>query len=399
MPPAPETVPLPIASDWDVVVIGAGLAGALAAHGLARRGVQVLLVEQRVFPRWKVCGACLSPQALAALEAAGLAGLVVGQGGLALGSLELGVAGLVSPIALGSGQVLSRARLDQALVEAAEAAGATVLTGTRAVLGAQAVQGATTAGLAPHREVVLQNGAARRIVSAKVVLIAAGLTHRCLDGEPQITSCIDPLSRVGAGCVLPGDAAGPPPGVLQMAVGRGGYVGMVRVEGGEINLACAFDQPLLRSSGGAAGACQAILTEAGFASPPGLDVATWQLTAALSRRTSPLAGHRLLLLGDAAGYVEPFTGEGMGWALTSSLAALPLVLRGLENWDGAIEADWRRHHHRWVSQRQNFCRALALVLRNPRSTWGLSRLAGTFPSITSCMIGLVQRPTLPCLTD
>jgi 2-polyprenyl-6-methoxyphenol hydroxylase-like FAD-dependent oxidoreductase len=399
MPPAPETVPLPIASDWDVVVIGAGLAGALAAHGLARRGVQVLLVEQRVFPRWKVCGACLSPQALAALEAAGLAGLVVGQGGLALGSLELGVAGLVSPIALGSGQVLSRARLDQALVEAAEAAGATVLTGTRAVLGAQAVQGTATAGLAPHREVVLQNGAARRIVSAKVVLIAAGLTHRCLDGEPQITSCIDPLSRVGAGCVLPGDAAGPPPGVLQMAVGRGGYVGMVRVEGGEINLACAFDQPLLRSSGGAAGACQAILTEAGFASPPGLEVATWQLTAALSRRTSPLAGHRLLLLGDAAGYVEPFTGEGMGWALTSSLAALPLVLRGLENWDGAIEADWRRHHHRWVSQRQSFCRALALVLRNPRATWGLSRLAGTFPSITSCMIGLVQRPTLPCLTD
>jgi 2-polyprenyl-6-methoxyphenol hydroxylase-like FAD-dependent oxidoreductase len=395
----PLALPGTIASDWDVVVIGAGLAGALAAHGLARRGVQVLLVEQRVFPRWKVCGACLSPQALAALEAAGLAGLVVGQGGLALGSLELGVAGLVSPIALGSGQVLSRARLDQALVEAAEAAGATVLTGTRAVLGAQAVQGTATAGLAPHREVVLQNGAARRIVSAKVVLIAAGLTHRCLDGEPQITSCIDPLSRVGAGCVLPGDAAGPPPGVLQMAVGRGGYVGMVRVEGGEINLACAFDQPLLRSSGGAAGACQAILTEAGFASPPGLEVATWQLTAALSRRTSPLAGHRLLLLGDAAGYVEPFTGEGMGWALTSSLAALPLVLRGLENWDGAIEADWRRHHHRWVSQRQSFCRALALVLRNPRATWGLSRLAGTFPSITSCMIGLVQRPTLPCLTD
>jgi hypothetical protein len=184
-----------------------------------------------------------------------------------------------------------------------------------------------------------------------------------------------------------------------MAVGRGGYVGLVRVEGGEINLACAFDPALLRSSGGAAGACQTILKEAGFAQPPGLEGAAWQLTAALSRRTRPLAGHRLLLLGDAAGYVEPFTGEGMGWALTSSLAALPLVLRGLEHWDGAIEADWRRLHHRWVSRRQTFCRTLAMVLRNPRATWGLSRLAGTFPSITSSMIGLVQRPTLPCLTD
>ena len=403
MPPAPELLPLSpplaIASDWDVVVVGAGLAGALAAHGLARRGVRVVLVEQRVFPRWKVCGACLSPQALAALEAADLAGLVSGQGGTALGSLELGVAGLVSPIALGSGQVLSRARLDQALVDAAEAAGATVLTGTRAVLGAQAELGAATAGLVPHRQVVLQNGAARRMVSAKVVLIAAGLSHRCLDGEAEITSSIDPLSRVGAGCVLPGDAAGPPPGVLQMAVGWGGYAGLVRVEGGQINVACAFDPPMLRSSGGAAGACQAILTEAGFAAPSGLEAAAWQLTAALSRRSSPLSAHRLLLLGDAAGYVEPFTGEGMGWALTSSLAALPLVLRGLEHWDGAIEADWRRRHHRWVSQRQGFCRALALILRNPRATWGLSRLAATFPSITSSMIGFVQRPSLPCLTD
>jgi|UniRef100_UPI004048B1CD menaquinone-9 beta-reductase len=383
MPPAP---------DWDVVVVGAGLAGSLAAHGLARRGVRVLLVEQRVFPRWKVCGACLSPQALAALEAAGLAGLVADQGGLTLRSLELGVAGVVSPIALGSGRVLSRARLDQALVEAAEAAGATVLTGTRAVL-------AHAAGQAPHRQVMLQKGTARRRVSAKVVLIAAGLTHRCLDGETEITSSVDPGSRVGAGCVLPAGAAGLPPGVLQMAVGRGGYVGLVRVEGGEINLACAFDPALLRSSGGASGACQTILKEAGFAQLPGLEGAAWQLTAALSRRTRPLAGHRLLLLGDAAGYVEPFTGEGMGWALTSSLAALPLVLRGLEHWDGAIEADWRRLHHRWVSQRQTFCRTLALVLRNPWATWGLSRLAGTFPSFTSSMIGLVQRPNLPCVTD
>lgn len=391
---------MPLAPDWDVVVVGAGLAGALAAHGLARRGVRVLLVEQRLFPRWKVCGACLSPQALAALEGAGLAGLVMGQGGLALGSLELGVAGLVSPIALGSGQVLSRARLDQALVEAAEAAGASVLMGTRAVLGAQAeLSAASTAGLPPHRQVVLQNGAARRMVSAKVVLIAAGLSHRCLNGGAEITSSIDPLSRVGAGCVLPADAAGPPPGVLQMAVGRGGYAGLVRMEGGQINVACAFDPPLLRSSGGAAGACQAILAQAGFASLPRLEGAAWQLTAALSRRSIPLSGHRLLLLGDAAGYVEPFTGEGMGWALTSSLAALPLVLRGLEHWDGAIETDWRRRHHRWVSQRQGFCRALALILRNPRATWGLSRLAATFPSITSSMIGLVQRPSLPCLTD
>ncbi|PZU98517.1 MAG: hypothetical protein DCF24_10840, partial [Cyanobium sp.] len=224
MPPAPDPLPLQIAPCWDVVVVGAGPAGALAAHGLARRGVRVLLVEQRRFPRWKVCGACLSPQALAALEAAGLAELVAQQGGLALRVLQLGVAGLVSPIVMEAGRVLSRARLDQALLEAAVAAGAEVLTGTRAVLGAAA------AGADPDREVVLQTGTDQLRVTARVVLIAAGLSHRCLDSEPEISTSIEPHSRVGAGCVLPGDAAGLLPGVLQMAVGRGGYVGLVRVE-------------------------------------------------------------------------------------------------------------------------------------------------------------------------
>ena len=393
MQPTPELGPLHISPCWDVVVVGAGPAGALAAHGLASRGVRVLLVEQRLFPRWKVCGACLSPQALAALKTAGLGDLVAAQGGLSLERLQLGVAGRVNPIALGAGRVLSRSRLDQALLEAAVAVGATVMTGTRAVLGAAATV------LEPDREVVLQKGTARWSVRAKVVLIAAGLSHRAIDKEAEISTSIQPHSRIGAGCVLPGEAAELAPGVLQMAVGQGGYVGLVRVESGEINLACAFDRPMLGSVGGAALLCQKILAEAGFATLPGLKESAWQLTAALSRRTIPLAGHRLLLLGDAAGYVEPFTGEGMGWAITSSLAALPLVLRGLEHWDGAIETEWRRLHRRWVAQKQRSCRVLAVVLRHPRISWGLHRLAGSFPSVAGSMIGLLQRPALPCSTD
>ncbi len=107
MHPAPELLLEQIAPCWEVVVVGAGPAGALAAHGLASRGVRVLLVEQRNFPRWKVCGACLSPQALAALKAAGLAELVAAEGGIHLQQLQLGLAGLVNPIALGSGAAAS----------------------------------------------------------------------------------------------------------------------------------------------------------------------------------------------------------------------------------------------------------------------------------------------------
>ncbi len=386
MPPTADDLAPLARQPWDVVVVGAGPAGSLAAHGCASRGLRVLLVEQRRFPRWKVCGACLSPQALAALDAAGLEHLVEEQGGLPLQQLQLGVAGRVSPIALARGQALSRARFDQALLEEAESAGATVLEGTRAALGANE---------AGAREVVLRQGAGRQSVRARVVLIAAGLAHRCLDDEPGLHTQIESGSRVGAGCVLPAEAAAVPPGVLQMAVGRGGYVGLVRVESGEINLACALDRDQLRASGGAGPACQQLLMEAGFPPLPELPEGSWQLTPPLSRRTRPLAGHRLLLLGDAAGYVEPFTGEGMGWALTSALAALPLVSRGLEHWDGVIEADWRRRHQQWVERRQGFCRGLALLLRHPWATRSLHRGAARLPALTSSMIEVLQRPALP----
>ena len=58
-----------IGRTWDVVVIGGGVAGGLAALDCARRGLSVLVVEKRAFPRWKVCGCCFNAQAQGVLEA------------------------------------------------------------------------------------------------------------------------------------------------------------------------------------------------------------------------------------------------------------------------------------------------------------------------------------------
>src|SRR5262249_26661731 len=52
---------------WHALVVGAGPAGATAARELARRGLDVLLVDRAAFPRWKVCGCCLNGNALATL--------------------------------------------------------------------------------------------------------------------------------------------------------------------------------------------------------------------------------------------------------------------------------------------------------------------------------------------
>jgi flavin-dependent dehydrogenase len=380
---------LPVEADaplWDVVVVGAGPAGSAAALGLARRGVRVLVVEQRRFPRWKVCGACLSPQAIAALQALGLERLV--ERGVPLRELRLGVAGASLAVPLGRSLALSRPCLDQALLQAAAAAGAAVRSGTRAVL-------APEPGPEPWRRLLLQRRGGQEPVRARLVLAASGLLPGALGARPAWHSLATPHSRVGAGCVLPQAPAGYGTGTIAMAVGRGGYVGLVRVEDGSLNLAAALDGELIRAHGGAAGACAALVREAGFDPLPALATARWQRTPPLSRRSVPLAAERLLLLGDAAGYVEPFTGEGMGWALTSALAVVPLALRALEGWEAAIATDWPRQHRRWVGRRQRFCRQVAWGLRHPALCRTLLGLGQGMPAVAGGLAGALQHTELP----
>lgn len=357
---------------WDVLVIGAGPAGALASLDLARRGLTVLLVEKRSFPRWKVCGSCFNAQAQAALASVGQGHMLEHLGGRPLRRLRLGLGGRETTCALPPGRALSRGRFDQALVEAAVNAGAVFRPRTTAQLG----------GVTPQtRSVCLRQGQRQELVQASVVLVAAGLANRSLEHEPSAHTRISPRSRLGAGCVLAGSHSRWEEGTIHMAVGRQGYVGLVRVEDGSLNLAAAFDRALLQECGGAAAAARQVLAEAGFPAIPQLAEAAWQSTPALSRRTTPLAGHRFLVLGDAAGYVEPFTGEGMGWALAAAVAATPLVLEGTGSWQPAIERRWRELHRQRIGRRQLLCRGLALALRHPTSSRGLFWAASRLPSL------------------
>jgi flavin-dependent dehydrogenase len=337
-------------------VIGAGPAGALAAHELAAGGVRVLLVERRAFPRAKVCGGCLNGHALDVLRSAGLGSLVARSGGVALDGFELRYRGRRIRIALPIGFALSRARFDADLVATAIGSGARFLPETEALVG----------GLGNGtRRVHLDRRGETRDVSARVVLAAPGLCNLRLPPGSASRVRIVPGSRIGTGCLVPGAPAFYGEGTIFMAVGRDGYVGLVRLEDGTLNVATALQPEHLRRHGSPGASAAGILAESGFPAIPTLESVRWLGTARLTRQTRPLAEDRLFLLGDAAGYVEPFTGEGIAWALASGRAIAPLALRGIEGWDPGLARDWDGLHRRLVRRRQLVCRAATAALHRP----------------------------------
>ena len=333
-------------TDYDVVVVGAGPAGAIAAREAARRGASVLLVERAEFPRHKVCGGCLNPHAVALLDRIGLPNLLADAGAIPLDRVTLSAGGRTADLPLG-GAVVARARFDAALAEAARSAGATVRFGVIAKL--------VPADDNSCRQLELTAGAGRDMVRAGVVVAADGLGGglvRDEGGSPNVAKA----SRVGAGALIESAPEWCPPGRLLMAVGAGGYVGLVRLGDGRLDAACAFDPALVRRTGLAA-AAKSVLVENGLA-VPGVAVAAWRGTPALTRSPTRRAGHRWFRVGDAAGYVEPFTGEGMTWAMT---AAAKLGASLATPWTPAAATAWQGE----VADRRRLCRLVARAARSP----------------------------------
>jgi flavin-dependent dehydrogenase len=103
-------------------------------------------------------------------------------------------------------------------------------------------------------------------------------------------------------------------------------------------------------------------------------------------------------VGDAAGYVEPFTGEGMTWALESARALLPLAREAVqkvpgEGWDPELVARWLRVRRRTLGSRA-LIRAVARLTRHPRLATGAVRLLSGLPALAA---PLVRRATGPAL--
>jgi geranylgeranyl reductase family protein len=294
-----ELMSPPGTDTWDVVVIGAGPAGSSAARAAALAGARTLLIDRAVFPRYKTCGGGLMGASQRAVPA----------------GVDLPVRATVDSVSFslrGRFRRLHRARsgfiplvnrdeFDHALVRAAEAAGVTFTGGVqlRAVVpGPDLVELRTSGGPLTARAVIGCDGSASlvgRHVGVEMAQVDLGLEYelavRRRGGPWERRIHLD---------------WGPVPGSYGWVFPKGESltVGVIAAKGEGAATTAYLDDLVARL---------------------GLSEATvLRRSGHLTRcRTddSPLGRDRVLLAGDAAGLLEPWTREGISFALRSGSLA------------------------------------------------------------------------------
>jgi flavin-dependent dehydrogenase len=224
------------------------------------------------------------------------------------------------------------------------------------------------------------------------VIAAAGLAAR-FAGRELGGERVSSGSRIGGSAVLEAGAATPwTDHAINIAIGAEGYVGAVRLEDGRWNLAAAVDIAASRRRRGIGPVVAAILESAGWSVPETAGDLCWQGTPQLSRRPRRVAVERLFAVGDAAGYVEPFTGEGMACALEGGRAVVPLALQAIERWEPRLEEAWARLLTDRVQRKMMLSTMVAWSVRQPRFAAAIVRLLALWPAIAAPAVAHAAAP-------
>ncbi|HEY8899071.1 MAG TPA: FAD-dependent monooxygenase [Chthoniobacterales bacterium] len=319
---------------YDAIIVGAGPAGSVCAAALARAGSRVLLLEKSRFPRDKVCGDCLNPSALPILDRLELRERLLALPHVAAREVSfhgIGVRPVSFPIPPGAEIVVKRRDLDALLV-------------ARAIeLGAEFRDDMAVTRVAPGWRVEA-NG---EEFVAPFLFAADGRNSTVARLTDRLPAARRERTAIQGHTVRPdwhGDA-------VRMLFHPGGYGGTARVSADEINV-CLVARPKNLA---------AVRARAEREFGP----LEWRTIAPLTRRDGfPIAADGLFLLGDAARVVEPFTGEGISYAMRSGELAASAVLAG-----GDAAARYRRDH--------------AAMYRGRLWVNRLARFAGEHPRLTS----------------
>src|SRR6266481_291869 len=292
---------------FDVVIVGSGPAGASCAAFCADAGLRTLVLERELFPREKVCGDCLNPACWPILRRLELAERVRAAPHGKLDRVEfIGIGGRRVSVELPVGDdaeiAIKRSRFDQLLLDRARELGATVLEATTV----------TELSSPDPRRDYWKISAGEKTFEARTLVAADGRNStvaRLCGLLPR-----NARERIALQTHLP-----LPPGFgdrIVLEFRPEGYSGQAPVGNGTLNL-CLVSVPGKIAS-------LRHWAEARFQIPSDH---SWRTITPLTREPISPGQPGLFLVGDTARVVEPFTGEGIYYALASGeLAAKAIAL-------------------------------------------------------------------------
>ncbi|MHB8343039.1 MAG: geranylgeranyl reductase family protein [Ferrimicrobium sp.] len=322
-----------------IVVVGGGPSGASAAYWLAMRGLDVVVIERKHFPRNKACGDGLTPRAVVQLEAMGLAEFLNSQHRCeGLRAIAYGkrweIPWPFHPDYPSYGYNIGRASLDQAVLQRAEAVGASVLYhhdaiaaevddgSIRAIIVNDIDTGATIRIRSDY--VILAEGSnsrlSRSLGAARDLKQPLGLAIRGYYATPRsnelwIESHMD--LRDESGSVIPGYGWIFPMGNGLANVGFGILSNRNRWR--QINTTTAL-QRFVDHTQDEWGFDKAETSPIGGKLPMGFTI-------------SPIAGANYVMVGDAAGSINPFNGEGISYGYETGRIAAGVLTRAIATGD------------------------------------------------------------------
>jgi len=389
---------------YDALIVGGGPAGASAAIRLALGGARVLLVEQKKFPRAKLCGEFISPECLEHFAQLGALDSMMTAGGVKIletvfytqSGRSLSVPsewfGASTAANASTALGLSRAEMDRRLLTRAREVGVEVCEETQAV--GLIKESSRVAGVS-----LKMNGVEVRHVSSRVTIDATGRARalsRLLEKEERRTVPKSRAALVAFKAHLEG--ARNSDGQCEIYSYRGGYGGLSSVENDLGNLCfivAASDAK--RCGSDAERVMREVVSQnkrAAYALENARVASTW-LSVALETfgRSTPAPADGLLAIGDAASFIDPFTGSGMLMALESGEAAAQTVMRFLPQLRHQgneslpeLARDYQEHYNQKFGARLRLCAVLrraafaprlneALIFALSASEWARRRLA------------------------
>jgi len=348
--------------DFDVAVVGGGLAGCSAAIHLSRHGLRVVLFEAKTYPHHKVCGEFLSPECLSLLDELGLMPALRQSDPHPIRTAHITASdGTTWTTELpGMALGLSRYRLDPLLAQGARACTVTLLEGATVTT----IQGDHETGF----QIEARAGTERIRISARGVIAAHGKRSN-LDRALHRAFLDRPQPFIGLKVHLD---APPMPGRIELHGFPGGYCGLSEVEGGLLNLCLLARQDIFQRAGASIPALvdwmgtqnRSLKSRLGSAQP----VTEWFSIAQVPFLNKATMEGDILMAGDSAGLIAPLAGDGMSMALQGGKLAALYLNRFLNGQLSAHDLRWQypAAWRREFAARMRLGRALQTLMLHPR---------------------------------